>query len=509
MPLRPQTARVLGMLAADPGDLVTKEALMDAVWADTHVTDDSLVQCISEIRKALGPEAGALLRTVPKQGYRLDVSSDGSHRASLLTPARIAILAGVVVVALAAFLLTPREPVASNVQSIAVLPFENLSGDAAQSYYSNGLAEELIVDLSRIADLWVVSRAASFSVAQQTSDPRQVADELNVSYLVEGSVRREGNILRITAALIDGASGENLWADSYAGSEAEVFDFQERVLSELVRVLSVRLSQQERERLGVRGTRDVDAFNNYLRGIELAGLLTATDNRRAEETFSEAIRRDPDYAAAHAQLSIVLSMRAEYGWTSDVTNTVARAVQHAERAVALSPDLPFAHFALGRLLSRGFIADLAGASAEFERAIELDPNYTDAYAFYAIVQVANGRAEDGLNTIADAFARNPVPPYWYYMPLGLANFYLGDYEAAEAALTELLQRNPNLQNALRILIATYGYMGRLDDAEWLVMEYEALGVPATITDIMQVLNIEHPPYREAVIDGLRLAGLPE
>ena len=135
-------------------------------------------------------------------------------------------------------------------------------------------------------------------------------------------MRREGNILRITAALVDGASGENVWADSYAGAEAEVFDFQERVLSELVRVLSVRLSQQERERLGVRGTRDVNAFDHYLRGIELAGFLTATDNRRAEEAFSEAILRDPDYAAAHAQLSIALSMRAEYGWTSDVTNTV-------------------------------------------------------------------------------------------------------------------------------------------------------------------------------------------
>ncbi|MDQ2088976.1 winged helix-turn-helix domain-containing protein [Marimonas arenosa] len=507
--LRPQSLRVLSVLSEQAGELVSKDSLMERVWADTHVTDDSLVQCISEIRKALGPEAGALLRTVPKQGYRLDVSLARPRRPSLLTTVRIAVLAILAALALSALLLTPRQQAASEVQSIAVLPFENLSGIAGQAYYSNGLAEELIVNLSRIADLRVVSRAASFSVAQSASDPRQVARELRVSYLVDGSVRREGQTLRITAALIDGANGENIWADSYAGAEADVFDFHETVLSELVRVLSVRLSQQERERLGVRGTRDVDAFDNYLRGKELAGFLTASQNEQAEEAFAEAIRRDPDYAAAHAQLSIVLSMRAEYGWTSDVTNTLARAVLHAERAVALSPDLPFAHFALGRLLSRGFIADLAGASAEFERAIELDPNYTDAYAFYAIVQVANGQAEDGLNTMAEAFARNPVPPYWYYMPLGLANFYLGDYEAAEAALTELLQRNPRLQNALRILIATYGHMGRLDDAEWLVMEYEALGVPATITDIMQVINIEHPPYREAVIDGLRLAGLPE
>jgi TolB-like protein/DNA-binding winged helix-turn-helix (wHTH) protein/thioredoxin-like negative regulator of GroEL len=507
--LRPQSLRVLSVLSEQAGELVSKGCLMERVWADTHVTDDSLVQCISEIRRALGPEAGALLRTVPKQGYRLDVSLARPRRPSPLTTVRIAVLAIFAAIAVSLLLLTPLQRAEPEVQSIAVLPFENLSGIAGQDYYSNGLTEELIVNLSRISDLRVVSRAASFSVAQNLSDPRQVARELRVSYLVDGSVRREGQTLRITAALIDGANGENIWTDSFAGAEADVFIFQETVLSELVRVLSVRLSQQERERLGVRGTHDVDAFDNYLRGKELASFLTASHNEQAEEAFAEAIRRDPDFASAHAQLSIVLSMRAEYGWTSDVTNNLAKAVVHAERAVTLAPDLPFAHFALGRLLSRSFIADLAGASAEFERAIELDPNYTDAYAFYAIVQVADGRAEDGLNTIAEAFALNPIPPYWYYMPLGLANFYVGDYEAAEAALTELLQRNPNLQNALRILIATYGHMGRLDDAEWLVMEYEALGVPATITDIMQVINIEHPPYREAVIDGLKLAGLPE
>lgn len=508
--LRPQSLRVLSVLAEHAGGLVSKETLMDRVWPDTHVTDDSLVQCISEIRKALGPDANTLLRTVPKQGYRLDAAPGRRNsRRSPHLPRLVAALAAVVLLALGALLTWPRQPATANNPSIAVLPFANLSGDSDQLYYSNGLAEELIVNLSRIADLRVVSRAASFSVARQTTDPRQIATELRVSYLVEGSVRREGETLRITTALVDGQSGENLWAESYAGAEAEVFDFQDAVLAELVRVLSVRLSPQERERLGVRGTRDVDAFDSYLRGIQLAGFLTAADNLRAEEAFEKAIRFDPDYAAAHAQLSIVLSMRAEYGWTTEQANAITRAVQHAERAVALAPELPFAHFALGRLLSRGFINDMAGASAEFQQAIELDPNYTDAYAFHAIVQVADGRAQDGLATITEALTRNPVPPYWYYMPLGLAHFYLGDYEAAETALTELLDRNPNLPNALRMLMATYGYMGRQDDAEWLAMEYEALGVPATIGDIMEVIAVDHPPYRDAVIQGLRLAGLPE
>lgn len=512
VPLRPQSARVLSVLAEQSCTLVTKDELMQRVWPDTHVTDDSLVQCVSEIRKALGPEAGRLLKTVPRQGYRLDATRKAEVSIQLprsRTTLFLAAAISIAIIAVVAFFAFPRPADTQSIQSIAVMPFENASGDAAQAYYSNGLSEELIVNLSKISDLRVSSRSASFFVAGQMSDPREIAEELQVSFLVEGSVRRVGDTLRITAALIDGDSGDNLWAQSYAGVEADVFAFQDSVIEELVRVLSVRLSPQERTRLGVRGTNDVEAFDHYLQGLELVDFLTPADNLRAEAEFLEALRLDPGYAAAHAQLSLVLSMRAEFGWTDKSSDTVARATQHAEQAVSLEPDLPFAHFALGRLLSRRFIADNAGAIAAFERAIALDPNYTDAYAFVAIVQISEGQADKALETINEAFARNPVPPYWYYMPLGSANFQLGQYEAAEAALVELLGRNPNFLNAMRILMATYGYMGRTDDAEWLAFEYEALGSPATITDLMNATNVDHPPYRAAIVEGLRMAGLPE
>lgn len=511
VPLRPQSARVLAILAERPGSLVTKSELMQRVWADTHVTDDSLVQCISEIRKALGPSAGTLLKTIPKQGYRLDVTGStdrgaGRRRPTLLYLAPVLLIAAGTV---GAFIISRpvNEPVAP--QSIAVMPFVNASGDEDQAYYSDGLSEELIVSLSQISDLRVTSRSASSFVAGQTSDPRQIAEELRAAYVVEGSVRRTGDSLRITAALIDGLSGENLWAQSYSGSEDDVFDFQESVVRELVRVLSVRLSARERERLGVRGTADVVAFDHYLRGLALADFLTAADSMSAEREFLEALRLDPDYASAHAQLSLVLSMRVEFGWTDATSESIARAMKHAKQAIELEPDLPFAHFAMGRLLSRRFMGDLDGAIAAFERAVELDPSYTDAFAFIAIVQVADGRAEEGLATINEAFERNPVPPYWYFMSLGLARFHLGQYEAAEEALTELLRRNPSFLNAMRILMATYGHLGRIDDAQWLAVEYEALGSPATISALMDATNIGYPPYREKIEEGLRLAGLPE
>ena len=511
VPLRPQSARVLAILAKHAGSLVTKDELMQRVWADTHVTDDSLVQCVAEIRKALGPEAGNLLKTVPKQGYRLEaMPTEGGDtaptwsRAMKYLAAALSI-AGVIILGIViSGLSDTRDP-----QTVAVMPFDNASDEEGQAYYAIGLSEELIVKLSQIADLRVASRGASAFVGAKTPDPRQIAEELKVSYLVEGTVRRTGDTLRITAALIDGESGENLWAQTYVGEEKNVFDLQDSVIEELVRVLSVRLSPQERARLGVRGTTDVVAFDHYLQGIALADFLTAADNLGAEEEFLEALRLDPDYPAAHAQLSLVLSMRSEFGWTDEQSGTFARAKQHAEKAVSLAPDLPFAHFALGRLLSRRFKGDLEGASAAFERAIELDPNYTDAYAFASIVQIADGRAEEGLKTINEAFARNPAPPYWYFMSLGLGHYVLGQYESAEAALTELLHRNPNFPNAMRILMATYGQTGRGEDAQWLAVEYEALGGPATVSDLMNATNVRHVPYRAAIAEGLRLAGLPE
>lgn len=513
VPLRPQSARVLAILAERSGSLVSKSELMQRVWTDTHVTDDSLVQCISEIRKALGPDAGLLIKTIPKQGYRLDVALKTvvGPRSQYARAGALLILTTSFVALVAMVFIVLRSPASSPMlaQSLAVMPFENASDDEGQSYYATGLSDELIVNLSQISDLRVVSRSASYFVVAQTSDPRQIADELDVSFLVEGSVRRAGETLRISAALIDGESGENLWAQTFSGVEEDVFEFQNSVIQELVRVLSVRLSPQERERLGIRGTDNVDAFDYYLRGVELADFLTAADSVGAEEAFLEALRIDPDYAAAHAQLSIVLSMQVEFSWAADISGTAARAAHHAKRAVSLKPELPMAHFALGRLLSRRFVGEMEGSIAAFEQAIELDPNYTDAYAFLAIALIADGQADAGLETIEVAFARNPVPPYWYFMSLGLAHFQLGQYEAAEAALTELLRRNPNFPPAMRLLMATYGYLGRVEDAEWLAFEYEALVGPATITNLMNTTNMDYPPYRAAIAEGLHLAGRPE
>jgi len=510
--LRPQTAKVLAVLASRRGDLVTKDDLMREVWADTHVTDDSLVQCISEIRKVLGPIDSEHLKTVPKQGYKLAPANRVPPLNLSSSRRSVAILGAVISIAMVAIVawvsLRSPAPVRA-VQSIAVMPFANIGSDDSYAYFSKGVAEDLIVSLSKLSDLRVVARSASFSIASHVGDPREIARELKVSHLLDGSVRRMGDNLRLTAALVDGRTGQTIWAESYDGSLDDIFQFQNTVLSELVRVLSVRLSRSERERLGVRGTTNIAAYDWYLRGLQWEGFLTKTANREAESAFAEAIRLDPKYAAAHAHMSMTLTMQAEYGWAENTETTIVNAMKFARRAVDLSPELPFARFALGRLMSRKFVGNIAGALSEFRAAVDVDPNYVDAYAFMSLALIFDGRAKEALPVIEMAFKRNPIPQFWYYIPLGLSNYFLGNYDAAKAALEKAHKTNPKSPHPMRVLIATYGQLGDADEAQWIGAEYETLGYVAKISDILQKSPIQNPTYLQNFAEGLRMAGLEE
>lgn len=511
--LRPQTAQVLAVLIENSGALISKSDLLDRVWPETHVTEDSLVQCISEIRKALRNTGGAEVKTIAKKGYRLDLNTQrGETSEPRSRPRRVWFWAvGMVMLALAfaGVFLATRSTGDREQTTIAVLPFQNMSGDPAQTYFSNGIAEDLITDLSGLSDIRVISRGASFSVDGTVASIQELAQLLQADVIVEGSVRRMGENLRISAALVDGETGANLWAKRYEGTSEDVFSFQDEVAGALLRTLSVQLSSDERRRLGVRGTTKVDAHDAYLQGRELENLYTAETNLRAEDALRRAIRIDPNYALPHAHLAQVHSFRVENNWTQSRDADIRAAFEYAERAVALDPELPFAHFSLGRLFTRSFSPDEARAIEAYETAIRLDPNYDDAYVFLANIYIFNGRADEALPLIAQAQARNPLPPYWYALAEGMAHYFLGNYEAAEALLVRARDQNPTAPYPYRFLIATYGQMGNTDEAEWMAMEYEALGRVATIEALLRSASIQDPTYRSAFVEGFRLAKLPE
>ncbi|MBY6117820.1 winged helix-turn-helix domain-containing protein [Mameliella alba] len=516
MSLRPQSARVLALLQDGAGALMSKSALLDRVWPNTHVTEDSLVQCVSEIRKALKGVSGVSIRTVPKKGYVLDLAptvapADGETRPRTRRPtgavALVAALLAVAAIAVSFWLIRPAPDTPPS--TIAVLPFKNMSGDPDQAYLSNGLAEDLIVDLSGLSDIRVVSRAASFSLGGGEMPVQEIADTLRADVIVEGSIRRVADTLRISVALVDGKTGTNLWANRFEGAFTDIFAFQDQVAKEVVRTLSVRLSDAERLRLGVRGTKSVAAHDAYLRGRQLENLYTAETNIEAEAALREAIRIDPNYALPHAHLAQVFSFRVENNWSHSSDADIAAAFDHAEKALALDPDLPFAHFSLGRLYTRSFAPNEARAIKAYETALRLDPNYDDAYVFLANIHIFNGRAEAALPLIAEAFARNPLPPYWYDLAEGMAQYFLGNYAAAEPALVRARDQNATAPYPYRFLMATYGQLGDPDEADWMAMEYETLGRKATVSALLETASIQDSDYRAAFAEGFRLAGLPE
>ncbi|MCG6885362.1 MAG: winged helix-turn-helix domain-containing protein [Silicimonas sp.] len=526
VPLRAQSAEVLALLVAKRGVLVEKAEIMDTVWSDTFVTDDSLVKCISDIRKALGPD-GELLVTVPKRGYRLAASEAvppeveaAPLSATQTPPARRRTLglalSAVVLAAIVALALIwaeyPRHSTSGDT-TLAILPFRNADGDPDQRYLSMGVAEDLNAALSQVSDLRVISQGASFAYTEGARDIRDIARDLRADVVLEGSVRRRGDDLRLTTALVDGNTGQNLWAKQYDGDRGDLLAFQTDVLEELVRTLSVRLSRAERTRLGVRGTTDIEAYEAFLRGRELENFYTRATNFEAAAEHQSAIARDPDFALAYAHLALTLSFRVENSWTSERDETVQAAFEAANRAIELDPELPFAHFVLGRLYSRSFSHHLPGAIdkafAEFETSIELDPNYVDGYVFLANLHIFNGEAEKALPLVEDALERHPAPPFWYLFAAGMSRYYLDDYEGALPYLIAARDQSPTAPFPYRILIATYGMLGQVDEAEWEAMEYEALGRIPTVEAMLNSGSVSNPEYREKFAKGLRAAGLPE
>ncbi|HSF92060.1 MAG TPA: hypothetical protein VLA51_07615, partial [Paracoccaceae bacterium] len=453
---------------------------------------------------------------VPKQGYRLVAGTDNiSHGSTRPRVPKASFFAGaaiIAIIAISAWFLTPDRPeqrVQTRNITLAVLPFLNMSADVDQEYFSDGISEDLIVSLSKISDLRVLSRGASFSYKDKTVDIQTIGDALKADYIVDGSVRKFGDTLRISAQLVDAKTGANVWAERYEGDLWDVFEFQDRVLNALVKTLSVRLSVSERERLGIRGTLSVAAYDAYLQALQQESVFTKETNAEAERWHKEALRIDPQFAEAWAHLAQVYTYQVENHWVEDEPGTVQLAFDAANRAVAIDPDLPYAHFSMGRVYNRSFSDQVEKSIPSYERALELNPNYSDAKVFLGMAYTFEGQAERGLELIESVLAETHLAPFSYFQGLGMARYFTRDFDGAVEALTKASSQNPTAWQPYRYLIAAYGMLGQVDDAEWMAIEYEALGRTASVADIIATSTIRDPEDRALFGQGLRYAGLPE
>ena len=400
-------------------------------------------------------------------------------------------------------------PTEAEKRSVAVLPFTNMSGDQEQEYFSDGMTEDLITDLSKISALTVISRTSTFSYKGKSPNIRDVAKDLNVRYVVEGSVRKAGGQVRITAQLIDAATGEHMWAERYDRDYTEIFTLQDEVLKKIVTALAVKLTPDEERRLAKPLTSDPEAYDIYLKALREESYFTKEGNQESRRLFNLAIKRDPSFAAAYAHLAQALSIAVENSWSDTPEEDERKALNTALQGTRVDDELPYAFWSLGRIQTRPYVGDPEKGKASFKKAIALNPNYADGYMFLAITHIFSGQAENSLDLIEKAMRINPHYPFWYLQTLGMAQFFLGDYAASVETLNEAVLRNPNVPWVMRFQIASLGQQGLVDDAEWAMSELEALGQPVSIKDFMTVIPLYDPAYRKIFSDALKKAGVPE
>jgi TolB-like protein/class 3 adenylate cyclase/Flp pilus assembly protein TadD len=402
--------------------------------------------------------------------------------------------------------------------SIAVLPFVNMSADPEQAYFADGITEDLITDLSKVAGLFVIARNSSFVYKDKATDIREVAKTLGVRYVLEGSVRRSGDEVRVNAQLIDATTGGHLWADRYDGELRNIFALQDKVTRHVVTALAVSLTQEDRERVARRGTGNAQAYDVFLKGWQHYLRQTPEDFRAAIAQFKKAAELDPGYGRAYAALAATYWEASTRYWS--VALGLSR--HHEDRfqaeqflAKAMRDPTPLAHQVASAMLLHAQQHDQA--LAEANRAIASDPNDADAYVALAGVFSFTGKASEALELLDRAMRLNPHYPPRYLYQFGLAQFGLQRLEDAAASLQRALTRNHGDYWSQRLLLAVYGLLGRRTEASQLLdtlREQDKRGRisfldPLTVRAITYWYPFANQQDAERLAEGLRKAGVPE
>ncbi len=402
--------------------------------------------------------------------------------------------------------------------SIAVLPFTNISEDPRQDYFADGMTEDLITDLSKISGLFVIARNSVFTYKGKPVKVEQISRELGVRYVLEGSVRKADDRVRINAQLIDATTGGHLWAERYDGKLGDIFALQDKVTQKIVAALAVKLTAGEEQQTTRRGTENIAAYDAFLQGWQHYRRITRDDLAKAVMHLKKAIELDPNYGRAHAALASAywLSYRRGWSWKMDWPYEVKSRVpllahEHLEKALKSPTSL--AHQVASWILVHEPLHE--EAIAEAERAIALNPNDVDSLFAMARALIFGGRAHEGADYVKRAMRLDPHYPAQYLSFLGLAQFCTGQLEEAAIALERAHKRNPELE--AYPLVATYAHLGREEEAADILAEYLRKtweGGPSMLRDQPRVRWVlTYYPFKnqadtDRFADGLRKAGLP-
>ncbi|TFW52271.1 adenylate/guanylate cyclase domain-containing protein [Bradyrhizobium sp. MOS001] len=396
--------------------------------------------------------------------------------------------------------------------SIAVLSFTNMSGDPEQDYFADGMAEDVITALSHFKALFVIARNSSFTYKGRAVDVKQIGRELGVRYVLEGSVRKVANRVRITGQLVDSATGAHLWADRFDGGLGDIFALQDQVTESVVGAIAPAVEKAEIERAKRKPTESLDAYALYLRG--LAGFYQFANRQANDEAlrlFNSAIELDPDFASAYGRAASCHVYAKGEGWISNTANEIAEVTRLARRAVELGKDDAIALAASGWALAY-VVRDLGVGAALIDRALVLNSNSADAWYCGGWVKLWLGEPELAIERFAHAMRLNPLDPWAMAMRSGTAHahFFLGRYDEAASWAAMALQDKPDHQAGLRIDAASNAMAGRPEQARKAVARLRQLNPALHVSTLKHVLG----PYRRAedvsrYEEGLRQAGMPE
>jgi len=493
IPMQPQVFDLLLFLIAQRDRVVSKDDLVAEIWGNRPISDSALNSRINAARKALQDDGKAqrLIRTIPRKGFRFV-----GDCVEVSAPARPAAIA--------------PEPVAAAIASerpaIAVLAFDNMSDDPDQDYFCDGISEDILTALSRARWFLVIARNSSFTYKGRNVHIRQIASELGVRYVVEGSVRKERNRVRITAQLNDATTGSHLWAEHYDRELVDVFAVQDEITNAIVTAIEPQIYAAENFRASRKPPASMDAWDLLMRALSHYWRITREDHVTAQALLNKAIAIDPNYGQAQALLAASHMFGAHLGWAE-----FAKAVPIAERAavaaVQLDREDAWSHTALGSVYFS--TRRLDDALSEFETALRLNPNFCLAQGYYALALSYAGRHEDSFEAAQRAIRLSPRDPALaiYYAIAGYARFLSRRYDEAIALAREAIRHRGDLTGAYRVLVVSASMSGDAATAEMALVELRRVQPSISLAWAATQLPWQNEADREHFLEGCRRAGM--
>lgn len=480
--LEPKVLELIVWLATHPGQLVSRDELIEHVWNGRIVSDSAISSAINTARVALGDSGSEqrLIKTFPRRGFRFE--GDVADSQAL------------------------NSGIATDKPSLAVLPFENLSGDPEQGYFSDGITDDIITELSRYDELFVIARHSSFAFRGASATPDKIAHELGVQYIAEGSVRRSGGRIRVTARLIDPLAGNDLWSQRYDRDIADLFDVQDEISAVIANTLVGAITRQHHSRALQKGESAVNAYDHFLRAVELNYLMEPSKARTSRAEAEKALNLNPRFARAHAIVAWTHISEASNAWADDTRTALDLSKKAALAGVAADHQEPFTHAVLGWVYMWSDKAFERGLE-EQRQAVKTNPGNAQFRSMLAFSMTYAGQSAEALVALDQAMQLNPYYPELFHVFYGRALFNLHRYEEAMPRLERIRTSQPYHANALAHVAACYAALGRKSDARAAIDEVKRASAGYTLSHASEFVAYAVPEEKAHYLEHLALAGL--